>query len=237
MRILDFQMVMTELEALGKERTKKIYMSNGAVEPLFGVNTGLMKPLKKEIKLNQTLAEQLYATGNYDAMYFAGVIAEPNTMTEQDYNRWIDGAYFYMISDYIVAVTLAESTIGEQLATKWIASGEELKMSAGWSCYCWMLGNRKDETFQHETIELLLQQVIETIHTSPKRTRISMNLFVTTVGISYRPLHEKALQAAKEIGLVEIESKGKVSHLNPIETIEKEIQKGRIGFKRKYVRC
>ena len=237
MSYLDFQMIMTELEALGKERTKKIYMSNGAVEPLFGVNTGLMKSLKKDIKQNQVLAEQLYATGNYDAMYFAGVIAEPNLMTEQDYNRWIERAYFYMISDYVVAVTLAEAAIGEELAIKWIASGEDLKMSAGWSCYCWMLGNRKDESFQHETIDLLLQQVIGTIHTSPNRTKISMHLFITTVGISYQSLHEKALQAAKEIGLVEIESKGKEAYLNPLETIKKEKQKGRIGFKRKYVRC
>lgn len=30
---MDFKTVMQELEALGKERTKKIYISNGAHEP------------------------------------------------------------------------------------------------------------------------------------------------------------------------------------------------------------
>lgn len=45
--------MMQELEALGKERTKKIYMSNGAKEPLFGVTTGSMKPYVKQIKINQ----------------------------------------------------------------------------------------------------------------------------------------------------------------------------------------
>lgn len=53
-------------------------------------------------KHNQPLAEELYATGNYDAMYLAGMIAEPDKMTEEDFNRWMDGAYFYMISDFIV---------------------------------------------------------------------------------------------------------------------------------------
>jgi hypothetical protein len=33
-----------------------------------------MKPIFKKIKYNQSLAEQLYATGNYDAMYLAGMI-------------------------------------------------------------------------------------------------------------------------------------------------------------------
>ncbi|HWL23807.1 MAG TPA: DNA alkylation repair protein, partial [Ureibacillus sp.] len=42
---MDLETVMQELEALGKERTKKTYISNGAHEPLFGVATGAMKPL------------------------------------------------------------------------------------------------------------------------------------------------------------------------------------------------
>ncbi|MGO4373516.1 DNA alkylation repair protein, partial [Paenibacillus sp. MCAF20] len=62
---MNLEEVMQELEALGKERTKKIYVSNGAQEPLFGVATGAMKPIFKKTKINQPLAEQLYATGNY----------------------------------------------------------------------------------------------------------------------------------------------------------------------------
>ena len=52
---MDLQMVMQELEALGKERTKKIYISNGAQEPLFGVATGAMKPIAKKIKSKSTI--------------------------------------------------------------------------------------------------------------------------------------------------------------------------------------
>ena len=106
---------MQELEALGKERMKKMYMNNGAHEPLFGVATGAMKPMSRKIKINQALAEELYATENYDAMYFAGVIAVPKSMTEADFNRWIDSAYFYMLSDYVVAVTLSEAVLPKKL--------------------------------------------------------------------------------------------------------------------------
>lgn len=82
---MDFETVMQELVALGKERTKKMYISNGAQEPLFGVATGAMKPIAKQIKINQRLAEELYSTGNYDAMYFAGIIANPKAMSESDF--------------------------------------------------------------------------------------------------------------------------------------------------------
>ncbi|TQR12957.1 DNA alkylation repair protein [Psychrobacillus soli] len=235
---MNLEMVMQELEALGKERMKKMYLSNGAHEPLFGVATGAMKPIAKKIKINQPLAEELYATGNYDAMYFAGIIANPKGMTESDYDRWMDEAYFYMLSDYVVAVTLSESDIAQEVADKWIASGEELRMSAGWSCYCWLLGNRKDVEFSEEKISNMLDTVKNTIHDSPERAKSAMNNFVYTVGISYVPLHEKAVETAKEIGIVEVKrEKKKSSFLNANESIQKEVDRGKLGFKRKYVRC
>ncbi|MFT9819885.1 DNA alkylation repair protein [Lysinibacillus sp. NPDC056185] len=235
---MNLEMVMKELEALGKERTKKMYMSNGAHEPLFGVATGAMKPIAKKIKLNQPLAEELYATGNYDAMYFAGIIADPKAMTVSDFDRWMDSAYFYMLSDYVVAVTLAEADIAQEVADKWIASGEELRMSAGWSCYCWLLGNRLDDEFSESKIANMIEIVKNTIHESPERTKSAMNNFLYTVGLSYLPLHEKAVEIAKEIGPIEVKrDKKKSSFLHAYESIQKDVDKGRIGFKRKYVRC
>ncbi|MFA1712363.1 DNA alkylation repair protein [Peribacillus frigoritolerans] len=235
---MNLEMVMQELEALGKERTKKMYISNGAHEPLFGVATGAMKPIVRKIKINQGLAEELYSTGNYDAMYFAGIIADPKAMTESDYDRWMDAAYFYMLSDYVVAVTLSESDIAQEVSDKWIASGEELRMSAGWSCYCWLLGNRKDVEFSESKISNMLDLVKNTIHDSPERTKSAMNNFLYTVGISYLPLHEKAVETAKEIGIVEVKrDKKKTSFLNAYESIQKEVGKGKLGFKRKHVRC
>ncbi|GAB1532564.1 MULTISPECIES: DNA alkylation repair protein [Brevibacillus] len=235
---MDVGMVMQELEALGKERTKKIYLSNGAHEPLFGVATGAMKPMARKIKINQPLAEQLYATGNYDAMYFAGVIADPKAMTKADFDRWMDSAYFYMLSDYVVAVTLSEADIAQEVADQWITSGEELRMSAGWSCYCWLLGNRPDHEFSVTKLANMLETVKKTIHDAPERTKYAMNQFIYTVGTSYLPLHDKAVEIAKEVGPVEVQKdKAKSKFLNAFDHIQKAVSKGQLGFKRKHVRC
>lgn len=188
---------------------EKMYLSNGAQEPLFGVATGAMKPIAKKIKINQALAEELYATGNYDAMYFAGVIADPKAMTVEDFDRWMDAAYFYMLSDYVVAVTLAEAPIAQEVADAWIASGEELRMSAGWSCYCWLLGNRKDSEFSMSKLANMLEVVKNTIHDAPARTKSAMNNFLYTVAISYVPLHEQAIETAQAIGPVEMKRDNK----------------------------
>lgn len=235
---MDLELVMQELAGLGKERLKKMYLSNGAHEPLFGVATGDMKPLARITKKNQALADQLYATGNYDAMYFAGVIAEPRAMAKADFERWIDAAYFYMLSDYVVAVTLAETDIAQEVADSWMGSGTDLRMSAGWSCYCWLLGSRPDREFSESKMAGMLDLVQHTIHDSPERTKYAMSQFIYTVGTSYMPLHERAVETARAVGPVEVpKDKNTSKFLNASENIQKAVNKGQLGFKRKYVRC
>lgn len=235
---MELKDIMIELERLGNERTKKTYISHGAKEPLFGVTISAMKPLFKKLKYNQPLADQLYETGNYDAMYLAGMIAEPKKMREEDFERWINGAYFYMISDYIVAVTLAETDIAFTISDRWIDSGKELTMSAGWSCYDWLLGTRKDSEFDKAKILSMLNRVRDSIHNQPNRTKYAMNNFILSVGISYLPLHEEAMRIAKEVGKVEVfmgETSCKVNIAQ--EYMQSAVDKGRLGFKRKNVRC
>lgn len=230
--------VMKDLQALGTERTKKSYISQGAREPLFGVATGAMKPLAKQSKGDQALAEALYATGNYDAMYLAGMIADVSAMRPEDFDRWMASAYFFMLSDYVVAVTLAETDFAQEVADRWIASGEELTMSAGWSCYCWLLGNRPDDAFDAEKLARMLGDVQATIHSQPERTKYAMNNFVSTVGVSFLPLHLQAAAVAASIGPVTV-LRGRTKCAVPVasEEIRKAAEKGRLGFKRRNVRC
>lgn len=235
---LDFDSVMRELESLGTEHTKKSYLSRGVREPLFGVATGAMKPLKKQIGVDQALADRLWDTGNYDAMYFAGMIADVRVMTEADFDRWMDGAYGPMLSDFVVAVTLAESDLARSVADRWIRSGDENRASAGWACYEWLLGWRPDSYFDPASVRGLLDLTAATIHDASPRLKRAMNKFIVAVGLSYRPLHDEALKTAEDIGVVEIVSNGEIKPLgSAAEQIRKAADKGKIGFKRRAVRC
>lgn len=229
--------IMAELEALGNERIKKRYMGQGAREPLFGVASGALKPLAKKLMNNQEICEELYNTGNYDAMYLAGMIADVKRMTPDDFRRWIKKAYFYMISDFIVAVTLAETDFAATLSDEFIESGEELVMSAGWSCYEWLLGWKKDSELNEVRIKELLAKVKEEINSAPNRTKYAMNRFLAAVGVSFLPLHDEALQIAKELGEITIEDGKSKQVLNAYEIIQKEVNRGKVGFKRRHVRC
>jgi 3-methyladenine DNA glycosylase AlkD len=234
----DFDSVMRELESLGTAHTRKSYLSRGVREPLFGVATGAMKPLKKQIGVDQALADRLWDSGNYDAMYFAGMIADVGVMTEADFDRWMDGAYGPMLSDSVVAVTLAESSLAKSVADRWIRGGDEERAAAGWACYEWLLGWRPDDHFEPENVRELLELAAATIHAASPRLKRAMNRFIVAVGVSYRPLHDEALRAADAIGSVEVVSNGAVATLgSAAEQIRKTAAKGRIGFKRRAVRC
>jgi hypothetical protein len=229
--------VLRELAGLGKDSLKKRYMGNGAIEPLFGVATGAMKPLAKQIGKNQTLAEELYSSGNYDAMYFAGMIAEPDGMGVRDFNRWMEAAYFFMLSDFVVAVTLSESAIAKNVAAAWLDSPRNLTVSGGWSCWNWLVGWRPDDFFEIEAMNKLLQRARTDIAVHKGRARIAIRNFIIAAGISYKPLHEKTLALAGDIDRLALDYDDTKCFSGLAKSIHKEVEKGRLGFKRKNVRC
>ncbi|MFT6335544.1 MAG: 3-methyladenine DNA glycosylase AlkD [Saprospiraceae bacterium] len=82
--------ILKELKDYGDARTKNTLMSHGAVEPLFGVKVADLKKTKK----NHELSLALYGTGNYDAMYLAGSMADEKKISKDHLEDWVDKAYW-----------------------------------------------------------------------------------------------------------------------------------------------
>ena len=80
-KIMTTQEILSELEKYGNEQTKRTYIKHGATEPLFGVKVQDLKKILKKTKKNHELSLELYATGNYDAMYLAGLMADEKQIT------------------------------------------------------------------------------------------------------------------------------------------------------------
>src|SRR5436190_4812607 len=89
--------VVEELKSLSSESIKKVLLKHGAKEPFFGVKVEHLKKIQKRIKKDYQLALDLYATGNSDAMYLAGLIADDAQMTKKDLQRWVEQAYWSLL--------------------------------------------------------------------------------------------------------------------------------------------
>src|SRR5258708_19140632 len=113
---------MVALQALGSPAVKILWLKHGAKEPFFGVKIGDLKPLAKKLKGEQALALELYATGNGDAQYLAGMIADGAQMTAKQLQSWADLAAWRMISATIVPWVASEHPEGFALARAWTHS-------------------------------------------------------------------------------------------------------------------
>ena len=127
------QEVLDELKTLGKPSIKKVLINHGAREPFFGVSTEDLKKIQKRIKKDHALALELYETGISDAMYLAGLIVDDARMTRKDLNRWVKGAYWYLLSESTVPWVAAEGPHGWAMGLEWIESKTEAIAAAGWS--------------------------------------------------------------------------------------------------------
>ncbi|MBS1524989.1 MAG: DNA alkylation repair protein [Bacteroidetes bacterium] len=232
------QEIMAELEAHGSESIKKILLKHGVKEPFFGVKIEYMKPIQKKIKKDYQLAKDLYATGNADAMYLAGLIADDAQMTRDDLRLWAKQAVSNNISEYTVPWVASEGRFGFEIALEWIDSPEEYIAAAGWSTLSNLVALKPDNELDIPALRALLERVVKTVHASPARVRQMMNGFVIAVGSYVVPLSQEAIARANKIGVVTIIIAGTACKVpDAVTYIEKAKSRGSLGKKKKTVKC
>ena len=230
--------VLEQLEQFGDERTKNTFIKHGAKEPLFGVKVGDLKKILKKTKKNHELALELYKTGNSDAMYLAGLMADEKKVTEEQLNDWLNNAYWYYLSEYTVPWLAAETEFGFKLGQQWIKSSDEIIIAAGWATLANFAALQEDEKLDLNAYSELLDIIEAQIHDAPNRVRFTMNAFVIALGSYAKELNAKSKKVAATIGKVYVEM-GNTACKVPLATdyIKKVEDKGRVGIKRKAARC
>jgi 3-methyladenine DNA glycosylase AlkD len=230
--------ILEKLQKAGSEQIKKILMKHGAKEPVFGVKVEDLKKILKGEKGNNQLAMELFNTGNYDAMYLAGLMADGAQMTAAEINRWAETAYGSGISEYTVPWVTSENKEGYSLAKKWIESASETVAVTGWCAFSNILSVWPDEVLDKDHLRSLLDRVGRDIHQSKNRVRYAMNGFIICAG-SYVPgLKDHALSIAVKIGPVKVEMNGTACKV-PLaaDYIIKVNKLGRTGQKKKTAKC
>src|SRR3569833_1137505 len=222
--------IMAELQANGNDGIKKILLKHGVKEPFFGVKVEFLKTIQKRVKRDYQLAKDLFDTGNADAMYLAGLIADDARMTKEDLQHWIEKALSNNINEYTVPWVAAEGKYGYELGMEWIESKVEHIAAAGWSTLSNCIALKPASDLDINAIKALLDRVEKTIHTSPNQVRSTMNGFMMSVGIYVLPLTADAIAAAKRIGDVMVD-KGDTACKVPdaITYIQKAKDRGNLG--------
>jgi 3-methyladenine DNA glycosylase AlkD len=229
---------MTELEKLGSEQTRKIYTNHGCQSEMFGVSVANLKIILKQTRKDHELALKLYETGNADAQYLAGLMADSKKLTKAELQSWAKNASWYMVSEYAVAWNVAESPFCIELCEEWINSENHNLQQIGWASLSSHLGYEKRNAIDAQFLDKCLTKIEKEIHSAENRVRYTMNGFIIALGAAEPEYFSRCQNLAKKIGKVEVHM-GKTACKVPeaVSYLEKIKTMGRLGIKKKTMKC
>ncbi len=194
--------VMAQLEKAGSAQTRKTYARHGITSPMFGVGYAVLGKLVKTIKVDQALAEALWATGNHDARILATMIADPKTIGRKQLDAWAKVADNYVLSDAIGRL-VAKTPAARATAEAWAKSDGEHIGQCGWTVLAVLAGG--GEAVSEAYCLTLLGRIEREIKTAKNRVRHSMNSALIAIGGRSVKLRTAALAAHQRIGKVEVD--------------------------------
>lgn len=208
---LSVEEVMAAMQAEGTAQNVKIYRRHGGVDPIFGVSFAFLGKLAKKIKKDQDLAAALWATGNFDAMSLAAMIADPAAFTDAEADRWLLGVRCYGAAGALATV-IAPSPVGLSRTRTWIADTAEYTRTTGYDTLGVMLklGLPLDAAWLGGVIGTIEAEVAG----SANRARHAMNMTLIAIGGYRADLREQALAAAARIGRIVVDH-GETSCVTP----------------------
>jgi 3-methyladenine DNA glycosylase AlkD len=196
------EIAMARLAAAGSERRRLIYARHGAGENQFGVSFADLRALAKEIGRDQSIARQLWATGNTDARILACLVADSAVMTDGDLDRWLTEIDYYVLCDTFAAVASAVTGVRERME-RWTPASRDWTGQAGYDLLGFLA--MRDATLPDEFFLDRLATIEREIHSRGNRTRHAMNAALIAMGIRNDRLRIAATEAARRIGPVAVD--------------------------------
>ncbi len=194
--------LLAKLKSMGTAQCVKIYKRHGMGNNVYGVSFANLSALKKQIKMNQELAEKLWESGNVDARHLATMIASPLLISEKTLDGWVGDINYYMLCDLVAGVA-GQSVLAKKKAEEWIKSNDEWIGRTGWDLMGYLA--MRDQTLPDEYFTKHLNTIEKTIRKSKNFTKHAMNMALIAIGMRNPKLEKLAIAAARRIGKVEVD--------------------------------
>jgi 3-methyladenine DNA glycosylase AlkD len=193
---------MQQLQELGSAQNRKVYARHGVGNNMFGVSYGNLNKLAKAARTDQSLARELWATGNHDARVLATMAADPSQADERLLDQWLADLDSYVITDAFSGF-VGKTQLARAKGEEWIGSDEEWPGRAGWHQVAHLAMNQPELPDAYFAAHL--STIENEIHARKNRVKDAMNSALIAIGIRNAALEEQALAAAARIGKVEVD--------------------------------
>ena len=148
------------------------------------------------------------------------------------------GAKWHLHAGTTVPCVASEHPEGLACAERWIASGDEIVATSGWSTLAALVSTVPDDALPVERLKELLDRAVRALPKAPDRVRYAMNGYVIACGAYCEPAASHALGVARAIGKVKVDMGRTACKVPDAEDyIARSRRDGKAAPNRKTVRC
>lgn len=196
------QDVMAQLQLAGTAQNRKVYGRHGAAEPMFGVSYKDLGRIAKPLGTDQSLAIDLWGSGNHDARVLGLRIADAAAITKTRARRWLRDVDNYILAEALGGL-LAQSPHARELSDEWRDSPREWPASVGW----FIVTCTANQTDVWSTSELrdFVTQIESEIDERPNRVRHEMNGVLIAIALREENLRRSVLELDSRIGPIVVD--------------------------------
>ncbi|MFF5077014.1 DNA alkylation repair protein [Actinoplanes sp. NPDC000266] len=184
--------VLAELKALDDPKTRAVNEKHGDDH---GVNLTKLRAVAKELKTQQDLAVQLWATGDTAARLVALLICRPKAFARDELDTMLREARAAKVHDWLVNYVVKKSPYAEELRVAWTADPDPVVASAGWALTTERVA-RKPEGLD---LAALLDVIEARMKDAPERLQWAMNHCLAQIGISHEEQRARALEIGERL--------------------------------------
>jgi 3-methyladenine DNA glycosylase AlkD len=121
----------------------------------FGIPIPRLRKIAKEIGKDHALSEQLWSSGIHEAKIVASMIADPQMVTEQELERWVEDFDSWDVCDQCCNNLFYKTNFAYQKAMEWSLRREEFVKRAGFVLMaCLAVHDKGNRTMNAEAIDV-----------------------------------------------------------------------------------
>jgi 3-methyladenine DNA glycosylase AlkD len=184
--------VLAELAALEDPKIRAVNERHGDDH---GVNLTKLRAVAKELKVQQDLAVQLWATGDTAARLVAILISRPKLYTAAELDAMLRAARVPKVHDWLVGYVVKKSPHVEELRTAWFADPDPVVASAGWALTSDRVAKSPDGLDLAGLLDLIEAQMKD----APDRLQWAMNECLANIGIHHPSYRTRALAIGERL--------------------------------------
>ncbi|MFT7536706.1 MAG: 3-methyladenine DNA glycosylase AlkD [Hyphomicrobiaceae bacterium] len=193
---MNTKQAMAKLKALGDEKRRAFNAKRGAGDNQFGVNTGDIRKLAKQIKVDHELGLSLWQTGNVDAQMLAILLVRPEELSIKELSAMVKEGTCEWVATWLSSYVIKKHSDTEKVREKWMKARDVMTKRAGWSLTAQRVVKSPDDL----DLVALLDRLEKEMPKAKPQAQWTMNTCLGEIGIRHEEHRDRVLAMGEAIG-------------------------------------